>query len=118
MMWGIGWWLPHVQLEQRPMSDNITQHIMQKDILIPVLAITGGMLIAIIAIITSTIRSVAATRAREQTKRELAAYVAEGTLDPDKAVAMINAGRPHWESGHGRGVAMKTGKDATSGCCV
>lgn len=101
------------------MSDNILQHIMKEDILIPVLAIGGGMLIAIIAIITSTIRSVAVTRAREQTKRELAAYVAEGTLDPDKAVAMINAGRPHWErAGSGCGVVIKSGKDGGSGCCA
>ena len=100
------------------MSDNLLQYIMKEDILIPVLAIGGGMLIAIIAIITSTIRSVAVTRAREQTKRELAAYVAEGSLDPDKAVAMINAGRPHWESGSGCGVVIKGGKDAKTGCCA
>jgi hypothetical protein len=98
--------------------NDIIQHIVKEDILVPVLAISGGMLIAIIAIITSTIRGVAVTRAREQTKRELAAYVAEGSLDPDKAVAMINAGRPRWESGSGCGVATKAGKDAKTGCCA
>ncbi len=32
-------------------------------------------------------------RGQERTRRELAAYVAEGSLDPDQAVAMLNAGR-------------------------
>ncbi len=36
-------------------------------------------------------------RAKEASRRELAAYVAEGTIDPDKAVAMLNAGMPKWE---------------------
>jgi hypothetical protein len=49
------------------------------------------------------------SRNREATKRELAAYVAEGSLDPDKAVAMINAGRPHWEAGK---------PESKGGCCT
>lgn len=52
-----------------------------------------GGAIAIVTIVSSALRSILVGRAREQTKRELAAYVAEGTLDPDKAVAMINAGK-------------------------
>ena len=57
---------------------------------LPVVGIGGS--IAIIAIIASTISKVTVTRAREQTRREIAAYVAEGTLDPDKAVEMLKAG--------------------------
>jgi hypothetical protein len=98
-----------------PMSD-IIQHIVKEDILIPVLAISMGGLIAIIAIITTAIRGTAAVRAREQTKRELAAYVAEGTLDPDKAIAMINAGRPAWDGNNG--VVIVNGKPTKSGCCT
>ena len=52
-----------------------------------------------VAIVGGFASVVMKTRAREQTKRELAAYVAEGTLDPDKAVALINAGRTMWETG-------------------
>ena len=33
------------------------------------------------------------TRDRERTKREIAAYVAEGSIDADKAVAMMKAGK-------------------------
>lgn len=52
-----------------------------------------GGAIAIIAILTSMIRSIAITKAREATKREMAAYVAEGTVKPEDAVAMLNAGK-------------------------
>lgn len=57
---------------------------------LPVFAIGGA--IAIIAIISTTARKIAVSRALEQTRRELAAYVAEGTLDPDKAIEMLKAG--------------------------
>lgn len=61
-------------------------------IVIPIVAIVFGTLIALVSIVINGIRSIMVGRAREQTRRELAAYVAEGTLDPDKAVAIIQAG--------------------------
>jgi hypothetical protein len=60
--------------------------------LIPLVAIVMGCAIGMVGIIGGTVRSVCKARAVEQTRRELAAYVAEGTLDPDKAIAMLNAG--------------------------
>jgi hypothetical protein len=60
---------------------------------IPVLAILGGFVVAIVAIIFGAIKSMVVAKAREETKRELAAYVAEGTIDADKAVALANAGK-------------------------
>ncbi len=63
---------------------------------IPFLAITLGSGIGIVAILGGTIGSILKTRSKEMTKRELAAYVAEGTLDPDKAVMMLNAGMTKW----------------------
>ena len=65
---------------------------------IAVLAITLGSVMGIAGIIGGAITRVMNTRAKELTKRELAAYVAEGTLDPDKAVAMINSGMKRWET--------------------
>ena len=43
------------------------------------------------AIISSTVTKVAVSRSRERTRREIAAYVAEGTIDPDKGVEMMKA---------------------------
>ena len=71
---------------------SMVESILDKELLIPVLAITLGCLTGMIWIVCATISGAAKTRHRERTKRELAAYVAEGTLDPDKAIAMLEAG--------------------------
>ncbi len=59
---------------------------------IPIVAIVMGCSVGIIAIIFGSIASVYKARAHEETKRELAAYVAEGTIEPDKAIALLQAG--------------------------
>lgn len=58
---------------------------------IPLIAIGGGLLTGIIAIISGNIRKTMQTREREETKRELAAYVAEGTMTPETAERMLRA---------------------------
>lgn len=92
------------------MTDPTMHKLLDEDMLIPIMAIAAGTIIAVVAIIFTTVKAMVVTSHREHTKRELAAYVAEGSLDPDKAVAMINAGRPHWEEGH-----KPAGK---GGCCT
>lgn len=62
------------------------------DNFIALVAITMGCFVGICAIIGGSISGVMRTRAKEMTKRELAAYVAEGSLDPDKAVQILNSG--------------------------
>lgn len=61
------------------------------------IVVVGGLFIAVIAIVASFVRGVLKTRAREQTKRELAAYVAEGTMRPEDAERIIKADQPRWE---------------------
>ncbi len=65
---------------------------------IAIIAITFGSVMGLTCIVGGTIAGVMKTRAKEVTKRELAAYVAEGSLDPDKAVMMLNAGMKRWET--------------------
>ncbi len=48
--------------------------------------------VAIVAIVAGATTKMATSRARERTRREIAAYVAEGSIDADKAVAMLKAG--------------------------
>lgn len=54
-----------------------------------VMAGVGGA-IAIISIITSMVQSSLKTRQVEQTKRELAAYVAEGSMNADDAYKILS----------------------------
>ena len=78
-------------------NDAAIADLIRSGNIIPLLAITLSILAGMVGIVGWTITSVVRTRAREQTKRELAAYVAEGTLDPDKAVALANAGMMKWQ---------------------
>ena len=59
---------------------------------VPQVIFTVGGAIAIVAIVAGSVTSITVNRSREKTKREIAAYVAEGSLDPDKAVQMLKAG--------------------------
>jgi hypothetical protein len=62
----------------------------------PVIALVT--MVAVVAIISGCARRIVMSQARERTRRELAAYVAEGTLDPDKAIEMLKAGEK--DQGH------------------
>ncbi len=57
------------------------------------MAVGGGILIAIISIIMNTIRSTSQTKQREQTRREVAAYIAEGSMTPEQGEKILSAGK-------------------------
>ena len=58
----------------------------------PVPVIALGTIVAVIAIVAGSATKIVRSQGRERTRRELAAYVAEGTLDADKAIEMLKAG--------------------------
>ena len=49
--------------------------------------------VGVVGIVFGSVTKIVVSKGRERTRRELAAYVAEGTIEPDKAVAMLEAGR-------------------------
>ncbi len=59
---------------------------------IPLVAIVGGVAIALVSILVGGISGASKTKQREQTKREVAAYVAEGSMTPDEAERLLKAG--------------------------
>ncbi len=59
---------------------------------VPNVIFTVGGIIAIISVITCSVSGVCRTKAREQTKREMAAYVAEGSMTPEDATRILNSG--------------------------
>jgi hypothetical protein len=72
------------------MNGGVLQEVLVD--LIPILAIGGGILIAIIAIVIGGVKSVFTVRAREASRREIAAYIAEGTISPEQAERLMTAG--------------------------
>ncbi len=83
------------------MDHSMVLVLADADEIVPVLAVGGGLLVAIVAIVTSAIRQAAKTRQREQTKREIAAYVAEGSMTPEDGERLIKADLPARPGGEG-----------------
>lgn len=72
-----------------------------EDEAIAITAITGGIAIALVSIVLGTIKATLRTRAREQTKREIAAYIAEGSMSPEDGARILQSDMPAWEKGEG-----------------
>ena len=62
------------------------------DSLVMAIFFGGGIVVAVVAIVTEAIRKVFQTKAREESRREIAAYVAEGSISPDDAAKLLAAG--------------------------
>ncbi len=60
--------------------------------LIPIVAIVGGILMSIIKTVSRESTKKHAVREREQSRREIAAYVAEGSMTPEEGERLLNAG--------------------------
>ena len=60
--------------------------------IIPLVAIVGGLLVAIVAIVFGTISSTRKSARREETRREIAAYVAEGSMTAEEGERLMKAG--------------------------
>ena len=74
--------------------DQVIHDVLRSPFSIPLAAIIFGCGALMVCSIGSAVSRVLVARGKERTKRELAAYVAEGTLDPDKAAAILDAGGP------------------------
>lgn len=48
--------------------------------------------IALTGIVTSAIKSVVSSNSRERSRREIAAYIAEGSMTPEQGERLMNAG--------------------------
>jgi len=55
--------------------------------------VVGGT-IAIVAIVFATVTGMAKSLGRERTRREIAAYIAEGSMTPDQGERILRAKEP------------------------
>ena len=66
---------------------------MSSDEFLGLVAIVGGMIVLGIAVVFSLTYATVRKRATEQTRREIAAYVAEGSMTAEDAQTILEAGR-------------------------
>jgi hypothetical protein len=70
------------------MTQDILSRLLQGNNLF---LLVGG-LIAIVAIVASSIKSVVRSVSRERSRREIAAYIAEGSMNPEQGERLMAAG--------------------------
>ncbi len=77
--------------------------------MVPIVIFGGGFAVAIVAMIMKTIRTTSERKHIEETKREMAAYVAEGSISPDDAAKILSAGASAdaWKAQVAKAVADK-----------
>ena len=61
-----------------------------------VIVIIGA--VAAIAIVLGTVKSMVNTSSRERSRREIAAYIAEGSMTPEQGERLMKAGEPEDET--------------------
>lgn len=70
------------------------------------ISVVAVMLVPIIAIIASAAQTTVVNKEREQTRREIAAYVAEGTITPADAERILTAAPSRREKGAQRVIGL------------
>lgn len=73
-----------------PEAHDLLDQLLQDDVLMPL--IMGA--VAITAIVCGSISSALKTIARERTRREIAAFLSEGSLTPEQADRILKAKSP------------------------
>ncbi|MBL4698047.1 MAG: hypothetical protein JKX70_04350 [Phycisphaerales bacterium] len=58
-------------------------------LLIPIIAIGGGFLVAIIAIVFGALQRISVNTERQKSLREIAAYIAEGSMTPEQGEKLL-----------------------------
>jgi len=69
-------------------DSEIFRMVLRDEVLIPVLAFSGVILVVLIRSVAGVIASVA----RERTRREIAAFIAEGAMTPEQGEKLMKAG--------------------------
>lgn len=62
-------------------------------LLIPVIAIGGSLFVAMFSMVMCTVKTVTKTKEKERSRREIAAYIAEGSISADEGERLLNAGK-------------------------
>lgn len=61
-------------------------------VMIPIVAIVFGSVIWIISIVVDGVKDAKATKQREESRREIAAYIAEGSMTAEQGERLMSAG--------------------------
>jgi hypothetical protein len=70
------------------MNDQVVAKLLNEDFFIPAMIASGIVIVVAIRSFSSVLR----TFARERTRREIAAFIAEGSMSPEQGERLMKAG--------------------------
>lgn len=78
--------------------------LMERDpaLMIPIIFVLGMGIVGVVAIVFGTISSVVTSKEQERTRREIAAYIAEGSMTPEDGERLLAAGQKTGKGKRGR----------------
>ena len=78
--------------------------LMERDpaLMIPIIFVLDMGVIGVVAIVFGTISSMVTSREQERTRREIAAYIAEGSMTPEDGERLLTAGMKSGKRNRGR----------------
>ena len=74
------------------MNEVIQNLTSDEDLLVPMMVFGAGTIIAVVAIVFSAVKKMVVSSNVEKSRREIAAYIAEGSMTPDDGERLMNAG--------------------------
>ena len=75
------------------MNELIHNLTADEDVLIPLIIFSAGTIIAVIAIVFGAVRKMVVSSNVERSRREIAAYIAEGSMTPEDGERLLAAGK-------------------------
>ena len=75
------------------MDELIHNLTADEDVLIPLIIFSAGTIIAVIAIVFGAVRKMVVSSNVERSRREIAAYIAEGSMTPEAGERLLAAGK-------------------------
>jgi hypothetical protein len=79
--------------EIKTMEDILHTITSDEDKFIPLIIFGAGTIIAVVAIVFNTVKSMVVNSNVEKSRREIAAYIAEGSMSPEDGERLLSAGK-------------------------
>jgi hypothetical protein len=74
------------------MNELLNNLTSDEDVFVPLVFLGTGLIITVVAIVFTSVRKMVVSSNVEKSRREIAAYIAEGSMTPEDGERLLNAG--------------------------
>lgn len=78
-----------IAMQTQAAADSVVSRLLDQEVMIPLVMMVGVVLIVAFNVVAGVLK----TNARERSRREIAAYIAEGSMTPEQGERLMKAGK-------------------------